>query len=88
MVLLGELEMLKDKHNPVLTKCESMLIPMELWRITSAQAVGAGITAMANEYANAARELQTFASISNTTTQEFQKMAVGAERLWGPLQKN
>ncbi|MGD9698496.1 hypothetical protein [Acinetobacter sp.] len=49
--------------------------------VASAAAVGAGILAMANEYANAARELQTFASISNTTTQEFQKMAVGAETM-------
>ncbi|MEG1232522.1 MAG: hypothetical protein RSE18_01705 [Acinetobacter sp.] len=49
--------------------------------ITGAAAVGAGVLAMANEYANAARELQTFASISNTTTQEFQKMAVGAETM-------
>lgn len=49
--------------------------------VASAAAVGAGVLAMANEYANAARELQTFASISNTTTQEFQKMAVGAEAM-------
>ena len=49
--------------------------------ITGAAAVGAGILAMANEYANAARELQTFASISNTTTQEFQRMAVGSETM-------
>lgn len=49
--------------------------------VASAAAVGAGVLAMANEYANAARELQTFASISNTTTQEFQKMAVGAETM-------
>lgn len=49
--------------------------------IAGAAAVGAGVLAMANEYANAARELQTFASISNTTTQEFQKMAVGAETM-------
>lgn len=49
--------------------------------ITGAAAVGAGVLAMASEYANAARELQTFASISNTTTQEFQRMAVGAETM-------
>ena len=49
--------------------------------VSVAAAVGAGVLAMANEYANAARELQTFASISNTTTQEFQKMAVGAETM-------
>ena len=49
--------------------------------ISGAVAVGTGVLAMANEYANAARELQTFASISNTTTQEFQKMAVGAETM-------
>ncbi len=49
--------------------------------VASAAAVGAGVLAMANEYANAARELQTFASISNSTTQEFQKMAVGAETM-------
>lgn len=49
--------------------------------VAGAAAVGAGVLAMANEYANAARELQTFASISNTTTQEFQKMAVGAETM-------
>ena len=49
--------------------------------VAGAAAVGAGVFAMANEYANAARELQTFASISNTTTQEFQKMAVGAQTM-------
>lgn len=49
--------------------------------VSGAAAVGAGVLAMATEYANAARELQTFASISNTTTQEFQKMAVGAETM-------
>ncbi len=49
--------------------------------ISGAVAVGTGVLAMANEYANAARELQTFASISNATTQEFQKMAVGAETM-------
>lgn len=49
--------------------------------VSGATAVGAGVLAMASEYANAARELQTFASISNTTTQEFQKMAVGAETM-------
>lgn len=49
--------------------------------VSGAAAVGAGVLAMANEYANSARELQTFASISNTTTQEFQKMAVGAETM-------
>lgn len=49
--------------------------------VSGAAAVGAGVLAMANEYANAARELQTFASISNTTTQEFQRMAVGAETM-------
>jgi len=47
----------------------------------SAAAVGVGIYAMANEYANAANELRTFASISNTTTQEFQKMAAGAQTM-------
>ncbi|OAL80358.1 hypothetical protein [Acinetobacter terrae] len=49
--------------------------------VAGAAAVGAGVFAMANEYANAARELQTFASISNATTQEFQRMAVGAETM-------
>ena len=49
--------------------------------VSGAAAVGAGVLAMASEYANAARELQTFASISNTTIQEFQKMAVGAETM-------
>lgn len=49
--------------------------------VAGAAAVGAGVFAMANEYANAARELQTFASISNATTQEFQKMAVGAQTM-------
>ena len=49
--------------------------------VAGAAAVGAGVLAMANEYANAARELQIFASISNTTTQEFQQMAVGAETM-------
>lgn len=49
--------------------------------VAGAAAVGAGVFAMANEYANAARELQTFATISNATTQEFQKMAVGAQTM-------
>ncbi|WP_291370133.1 MULTISPECIES: hypothetical protein [unclassified Acinetobacter] len=49
--------------------------------VAGAAAVGAGVFAMANEYANAARELQIFASISNTTTQEFQRMAVGAQTM-------
>ncbi|WP_166166863.1 hypothetical protein [Acinetobacter sp. SA01] len=49
--------------------------------VAGVAAVGAGVFAMANEYANAARELQIFASISNTTTQEFQKMAVGAQTM-------
>lgn len=49
--------------------------------VSGAAAVGAGVFAMAREYSNAARELQTFASISNATTQEFQKMAVGAETM-------
>lgn len=49
--------------------------------VSGAAAAGAGVFAMAAEYANAARELQTFASISNTTTQEFQKMSVGAETM-------
>jgi len=49
--------------------------------VSGAAAVGAGVFAMAREYSNAARELQTFASISNTTTQEFQKIAVGAETM-------
>lgn len=49
--------------------------------VSGAAAVGAGVFAMAREYSNAAREIQTFASISNATTQEFQKMAVGAETM-------
>lgn len=49
--------------------------------VAGAAAVGIGVVAMANDYANAARELQTFASISNATTQEFQKMAAGAETM-------
>ena len=49
--------------------------------ISGAAAVGAGVFAMANEYANAASELQTFAFISKTTTQEFQGYAVGAQTM-------
>lgn len=49
--------------------------------VSGAAAVGAGVLAMASEYANAARELQTFASISDATTQQFQKMSVGAETM-------
>lgn len=49
--------------------------------VAGAAAVGISVVAMANDYANAARELQTFASISNATTQEFQKMAAGAETM-------
>lgn len=49
--------------------------------VSGAAAVTAGVFAMAREYSNAARELQTFASISNSTTQEFQRMAVGAETM-------
>lgn len=49
--------------------------------VAGAAAVGAGIFAMANEYANAANELETFAFISKTTTQEFQAYAVGAQTM-------
>jgi len=49
--------------------------------IAGAAAVGAGIFAMASEYANAANELETFAFISKTTTQEFQGYAVGAQTM-------
>ncbi len=55
--------------------------------VSGAAAVGAGVFAMAREYSNAARELQTFASISNATTQEFQRMAVGAETMGIPMDK-
>ncbi|MEQ1095095.1 hypothetical protein [Acinetobacter johnsonii] len=55
--------------------------------IAGAAAVGAGVFAMAKEYANAAREIQTFASISNANTQEFQKMAAGAETVGIPMDK-
>jgi hypothetical protein len=49
--------------------------------VSGAAAVGAGVLAMAGEYVNAARELQTFASISDATAQQFQKMSVGAETM-------
>lgn len=49
--------------------------------VAGAAAVGAGVFAMASEYADAARELQIFASISKTTTQEFQGYAVGAQTM-------
>ena len=49
--------------------------------VAGAAAVGAGIFAMASEYANAANELETFAFISKTTTQEFQSYAVGAQTM-------
>lgn len=49
--------------------------------VAGAAAVGAGIFAMANEYVNAANELETFAFISKTTTQEFQSYAVGAQTM-------
>lgn len=55
--------------------------------IAGAAAVGAGVFAMANEYANAAREVQIFSSISNASTQEFQKMAVGAQTVGIPMDK-
>ena len=49
--------------------------------VAGAAAVGAGVFAMASEYADAARELQIFASISKTTTQEFLGYAVGAQTM-------
>ncbi|CAD9197497.1 hypothetical protein [Acinetobacter bohemicus] len=49
--------------------------------VAGAAAVGAGIFAMATEYVNAANELETFAFISKTTTQEFQGYAVGAQTM-------
>lgn len=49
--------------------------------VAGAVAVGSGVLAMAAQYATAARELQTFAQISNATTQEFQSMSVGAETM-------
>ncbi|WP_180006410.1 MULTISPECIES: phage tail tape measure protein [unclassified Acinetobacter] len=55
--------------------------------VAGAAAVGAGVFAMAKEYANAAQELQTFANISNTTTQEFQKLAAGAQTVGIPMDK-
>lgn len=45
----------------------------------SAASLGVGVYAMANGYANATNELKNFASISRSTTQEFQKMAAGAQ---------
>ncbi len=49
--------------------------------IAGAVAVGSGVLAMATQYVTATRELQNFAQISNSTTQEFQKMAAGAETM-------
>lgn len=49
--------------------------------ISGATAAGAAIFAMAKNYANATQELQTFAAISNATTQEFQAMSAGAETM-------
>lgn len=75
---------IKDAEKQTKTSFENMRKHVNSYgsvAIAGAAAVGAGVLAMANEYANAARELQTFASISNTTTQEFQKMAVGAETM-------
>lgn len=46
--------------------------------VAGAAAVGAGVFAMANEYSNAAREVQTFAQIAKAGNEEFQKLAVGA----------
>lgn len=75
---------IKDAEKQTKTSFENMRKHVNSYgamAVASAAAVGAGILVMANEYANAARELQTFASISNTTTQEFQRMAVGAETM-------
>lgn len=75
---------IKDAEKQTKTSFENMRKHVNSYgsiAIAGAAAVGAGVFAMANEYANAARELQTFASISNSTTQEFQKMAVGAETM-------
>ena len=75
---------IKDAEKQTKTSFENMRKHVNSYgpmAIAGAAAVGAGVLAMANEYANAARELQTFASISNATTQEFQKMAVGAETM-------
>ena len=49
--------------------------------ISGATAAGVAIFAMAKNYADATQELQTFAAISNATTQEFQKMSAGAETM-------
>ncbi|NHC02320.1 hypothetical protein G9F31_00785 [Acinetobacter sp. 187] len=47
--------------------------------IAASAAVGAGVMAMAKEYADAAAEIRIFSNISNATTEEFQKMAAGAQ---------
>lgn len=49
--------------------------------IAGAAAVGAGVFAMAKEYSDAASQLEMFAFISKTTTQEFQAYAVGAQTM-------
>lgn len=49
--------------------------------VSGAAAAGAAVFAMAKYYADATQELQTFASISNATTQEFQAMAAGAQTM-------
>lgn len=49
--------------------------------VAGAAAAGAGIFAMANEFSNAASELERLAFISKTSTQEFQGYAVGAQTM-------
>lgn len=49
--------------------------------VSGAVAAGAAVFAMAKNYADAAQEIRTFASISNATTQEFQAMSAGAQTM-------
>ncbi len=81
---------IKDAEKQTKTSFENMRKHVNSYgpmAIAGAAAVGAGVFAMAKEYANAAREIQTFASISNANTQEFQKMAAGAETVGIPMDK-
>ena len=75
---------IKESEKQVKTSFASMkkdVLAYGAIAVSGAAAAGAAVFAMAKNYADAAQELQTFASISNATTQEFQAMAAGAQTM-------
>lgn len=75
---------IKESEKQVKTSFASMkkdVLAYGAIAISGAAAAGAAVFAMAKNYADAAQELQTFASISNATVQEFQAMSAGAQTM-------